>query len=59
MPKQMKGGSFTGRGAKAGTRVTKTRGSGRFGPQSGGGIAAHGQPNRMESVREAKDRRLG
>ena len=62
MPTQMRRGtSGTPTAAKAGTRVTKWAvPSGRFfRPRSGGGIAAHGMPQRVESPREAKDRELG
>lgn len=60
MPRQMKGGSFTGRGSKTGTRVTKSGAPvGLFRPSSGRGIAAHGQPKFVESRGEAKDRELG
>jgi hypothetical protein len=61
MATQMKGGSFQGRGAKAGTRVAKfAMPTGRlFRPDSGRGITAHGQPKFVESRGEAKDRELG
>jgi hypothetical protein len=58
MPTQMKGGSFKGRGAKAGTRVVKVKAQGSF-RLSTQGIPAQGGGCRMESRGEMKDRLVG
>lgn len=60
MANQMRRGNSNGhpRGAKAGTVVRKYAPTGLFGPR-GSGIVARGMPHRMESMGEAKDRRVG
>jgi hypothetical protein len=57
---QMKRGNSNGRSkASKGQKAMKMKSFGHLFKPASQGISANGMPNRVESVGEAKDRRLG